>query len=610
MFTKTEITMLSSNNQVFKIAGLLTGLLLGLSQWSIAQQSLKPTGEVMPPSPGVAALNKYIDIPVSNYTGTPNIGLPIFTIPMQQFSVPVGLSYHASGLKVSEHASWVGAGWTVSGGGVISRVIHGLPDEFLEAGGRKGFFHSRGEYLAFMTNEGSYNGVEICDDSQPISAGDYHNPDLNNYDLIADGRIDFEPDVFYINTPFGGGKFVFDHQRNIQWLTATDIEIIRNPFQSGSYNHAYPQWEVRLPDGTELTFEQEERQVSNSSCFPFGGMDDTALDNAYTAWRLKKVEKGSEWVNYVYQSESHTYDIRHSQTQQFTVLNLSSTASAGIAAPSSSDCMINTVAEVQRLLYMQSSSGYKIDFEASTADREDLPGSKFLDQVSVTLDGDTLTKMRLNYDYFGNNVKLKLLSVDQLANDGSGDYLCLQAYDYYGEGVLFPEITSRQQDFYGYYNAATGNTYSMLPEWKDANYHFNTNNGVDRSSNLAATQVGTLQSITYPTGGSHTYEYELHDFAQQDYLKSFTYEAQVGSGDIGNELVDYVDFTVDTAGSVSIIWETPVPDGLDAGYSIRRKDASGDYAIDLELNNRPGYMSSITFESEGNTFWSNDAAPI
>ena len=594
--------MNTTRNQIIKAIGLLTAFLLLLSQFASAQQSLKPTGEVVPPSPEVSALNKYVDIPVSNYTGTPNIGLPIFTIPLQQFSVPVGLSYHASGLKVSEHASWVGAGWSLSGGGAISRVIRGLPDEFHEAGGRKGFFHSRNEYLAFMTTNGSYNGTEMCYYTDEQIAGSFHNPDQNNYDLIADGRIDFEPDVFYFNSPFGSGKFVFDHQQNIQWLTPTDVEILAHPFVGGTYNTSVPLWVIRLPDGTELSFRQEERQMATTNCFPFGGVDDTVLDLAYTAWKITEVRKGSEWVQYDYVKETQEYIVRNSQSQQFVILNLNSVGSVGSAQAQSQDCVLGTTAEVKRLTTMRASNGYRIEFTEGAL-RSDLTGSKSLEYVTALLDGDTLSHLRFNYDYFGDNVKLRLDGVDQLANDQSGDFIPLQSYEYYGEGNLFPAINSYKQDHYGFYNAAAGNLTSMIPEWKDPNYHINTNTTVDRSSNLTATLFGTLKKITYPTGGYHTYEYELHDFSAKDYLKSYTYEAQVDSGSIGNILTDYADFTVDSTGSISIIWETPVPDGLDAGYSIRKKDASGNYTIDPVLTNRPGYMNEVTFNSNGNTFF-------
>ena len=103
-------------------------------------QSYAPEINVIPPSPDVMALHKYIDFPVSNYTGTPQINLPIYTIRMNSFSVPISLNYHASGLKVDEYASWVGAGWSLDAGGAISRNVRGVPDEY--DGSHRGYFNS------------------------------------------------------------------------------------------------------------------------------------------------------------------------------------------------------------------------------------------------------------------------------------------------------------------------------------------------------------------------------------------------------------------------------------------------------------------------------------
>ena len=92
-------------------------------------------------------MNKFIEVPVSQYTGIPNISVPIYNIKMQQLSLPISLSYHAGGLKVEQEASWVGAGWSLNAGGNINRTVRGPPDEYLPNGnvnsmGKKGYFYN------------------------------------------------------------------------------------------------------------------------------------------------------------------------------------------------------------------------------------------------------------------------------------------------------------------------------------------------------------------------------------------------------------------------------------------------------------------------------------
>ena len=93
------------------------------------QRAFAQPNQVIPPSPNASSLGKYGEIPVGNYTGTPQIGMPIGEAKGKSLSVPISLSYHASGIKVDDIASQVGLGWSLNAGGVITRTIKGLPDE-------------------------------------------------------------------------------------------------------------------------------------------------------------------------------------------------------------------------------------------------------------------------------------------------------------------------------------------------------------------------------------------------------------------------------------------------------------------------------------------------
>lgn len=84
-------------------------------------------------APSASSLGKYGDIPVSYFTGVPNISIPIYNIQSGPLNLPISLSYHSSGVKVGEMASWVGLGWTLNAGGIITRTVMGIPDE--DAGG-------------------------------------------------------------------------------------------------------------------------------------------------------------------------------------------------------------------------------------------------------------------------------------------------------------------------------------------------------------------------------------------------------------------------------------------------------------------------------------------
>ena len=79
---------------------------------------------VIPPSPEVASLIKYIDVPVSHFTGQPQIEIPIYTITEGSLSVPISLSYRGGGVKQNELPGIISKGWTLMAGMTISRTVH------------------------------------------------------------------------------------------------------------------------------------------------------------------------------------------------------------------------------------------------------------------------------------------------------------------------------------------------------------------------------------------------------------------------------------------------------------------------------------------------------
>ena len=83
---------------------------------------------VLPPTPQAAALARYGEHPVDLSTGLVDISVPVYTIRLGDFELPVTLSYHASGIKVTDMSTSVGLGWVLNAGGAISRSICGAPD--------------------------------------------------------------------------------------------------------------------------------------------------------------------------------------------------------------------------------------------------------------------------------------------------------------------------------------------------------------------------------------------------------------------------------------------------------------------------------------------------
>ena len=109
-----------------QIIPFIITLLVGIT--ISAQPINKYIDDVALPSPNEAALGKYMDIPVSHYTGVPQIAIPIHSLQQGPLQTSVSLSYHAGGVRVAEVASRVGLGWSLAAGGPVTRVVNGIKE--------------------------------------------------------------------------------------------------------------------------------------------------------------------------------------------------------------------------------------------------------------------------------------------------------------------------------------------------------------------------------------------------------------------------------------------------------------------------------------------------
>jgi hypothetical protein len=148
---RSRSTEVVEHKSMFKwfVCRLFIVLFLNSSISTVLSQN-NPYNEVSIVSPTAAALGKFGDIPVNNHTGIPQISLPIYTIKEGPLSLPIALSYHAGGLKVLETASWVGMGWALNAGGVISRSVNGAPDERLTS-------NVPDQYYGYLSDSGYHN---------------------------------------------------------------------------------------------------------------------------------------------------------------------------------------------------------------------------------------------------------------------------------------------------------------------------------------------------------------------------------------------------------------------------------------------------------------------
>lgn len=145
---------------------LILPLFLMLCISARAQHVVKNTFQ----TPEVASLISEVQTPVSLSSGGLGIEIPVYTLKEGDITVPISLSYDATGVRVASHPGWVGQNWTLKAGGMISRVVKSVPDEsrfavevyFPNYGGnnRQTFEHFPGFYYNYnRLNTTSWNST-------------------------------------------------------------------------------------------------------------------------------------------------------------------------------------------------------------------------------------------------------------------------------------------------------------------------------------------------------------------------------------------------------------------------------------------------------------------
>ena len=170
------------------------------------------------PSPNAASLGLYTELPVSYFTGVPNISVPLYEVKGNKISLPITLNYNASGLRPEAHPGWVGNGWSLSAGGVITRKANGQIDEYNRVGttGEVGYYYTASQYL----NNSTWSTTAT--ENSPLLY-----PPL--YPQLATVDADEQPDEFDFNFLGYSGKFFLDQTG--AWRVQSDKNL-KVTFQS------------------------------------------------------------------------------------------------------------------------------------------------------------------------------------------------------------------------------------------------------------------------------------------------------------------------------------------------------------------------------------------
>lgn len=441
--------------------------------------SLQPTlTSVNVPSPSAYAITKFGDVPVSPSTGIPNISVPLFS-----FSNPAGLNmnvsldYHAGGVRVDDIASVAGIGWALKTGGVITRNMRGIFDEF--------------DAFGFIDNTLPNSELDGNTGSDPSN---------RPYNRIANDILDGQNDIFSYSFGAYSGKFQYGKGgvlliSNLDKLVIEKTESFTTPGSTGSMRISA--FTITDPKGYKYFFDAYE-VTDNHGIGTAGGR--------YTsAWYLTKIQppSGVGPILLEYESTTATY---YTGWSFMEALRFPGLTTYFPDYPASGGFQSQTVYG-KRIRYIHLPNGVKLTFDYSTTEKTDANGEYLLKKISIS-NASGVRGYKLAHDNSLN--RPTLLSVTPFAGVAETPD---QGYAFEYDAPL-PDRLSHHQDHWGFYNSnpsgkripseilnvGTGGQYGQWEEYS----------GGDRSTSAILCKAGSLKRVKYPTGGYTDYEFEAN----------------------------------------------------------------------------------------------------
>lgn len=473
--------------------------------------------------PDVAAFQKVNFVAVSNYTGRASISIPIYEISAGTMSVPISLSYNSSGVKVADMASSVGLNWSLNAGGMISRMIKGMDD-----------FHV------------PHEGVNSSSPLTPAGWLGYLHPSVN-FTKESNLYNDAEPDLFSVNAPGLSTKYV--HSRSNK---ATELE---------------PQGNIIIEEIGTITKNHlnENGSSSSTSCFGLVDIQIISINGVVYNFATPDLSRyhgnsvSSESLSNMFKLESYRldkmYDPSSNQTINFEyeqysnyfyddidsgVTTYGSGTSLGFDTSKTTHTVYPYTQRLKRILFDKGEVEFIYDLT-----RQDNEGDKALTEIQVKdTYGKIIKHIKLVYSYFQSTIEStkpqskrlrldKVYEVDSNLKELPGYTFQYDintnyqmpprnsyAHDYlgYNNGAYNPSISVPTPKLYFSYSTDIWSKYiDISPFYNASAIELTGNFSLEANENFAKTY--SLIKVTYPTGGTNEYEYEINKFYHKGLIR-------------------------------------------------------------------------------------------
>lgn len=439
--------------------------------------------------PGSAAQANKVTGTVNLFTGQPSVSIPIYSFSNNSgLQTSVSLEYAGSGVQVGESPSFVGLGWFLSTGGSITRTVRGMPDD-IETYGYM--------YASAIPADWRSNGSKYYHDS-----------------------IDAQQDIFQYNFPGHSGKFFIGKNGEIVHVPLSKIKVIPT-FQTPTlFNQTLKSFRIVAEDGVKYDFEDADyTQINNTGVTASGYSGKPYI----STWNLTRII--SPFYN---------------DTIQF---NYTSGSGGEYQYKLPQITFVNNATQVRKDPSLGSGIGWSGMRKVSSIELPDNTTVSFIYDYATKYNGVdyALSKIKISdtafrfgyllgydsthYSYYNNHwhtdpTRLFLKSVTPFTNSEKQ-----AGYSFGYNAPFLPRIgdsvfdtIQNKKDFWGYYNAASNQVDSLIPQIPPYTW------GANRNPNTNAV-ASSLNRIILPSGGNVVYNFELNDhypYTKQDNTVSIT----------------------------------------------------------------------------------------
>lgn len=500
----------------------------------VAKSYVGDINQMFPAAPTSNNLMKFEEVPVSYYTGIPDISIPLFTIPTSNPKVPVSiqLKYHPLNAKPDDKSGETGLGWSMIAGGTISRTVRG------------GGVDEKNRTIAFSSPPKPKFGIYDHVNNPTFKVMNDEPVNMDDYKFFAgQGRYDTEYDLFQYNFMGHSGRFyiVKDAAGNYkaEKLDRNNLQIRFDQDNTGEVSS----FTIADDKGIKYIFSPMERSQKSITSMKtglttgIGNIDDSSeIGDYWASFHLTKItdQNNTALALFKYDLSSlvkfeepttrtfrYAKDVYYYNTSQNTS-GVQQNPDANMPGSIESQTVYNTTnTKLLTSIEIVGKGVIYLNYEKGREDSNYLQPSELYKLKSIQSNylgqntGNYTEKYIFDYSYTNSNYQhngpmttLKKLILNKVTKTSSNNQDQEYALEYYKTGAI-------TKDNWGYY---TGNTTDIKND--------------------------VIKSISYPTKGKVVFDFESNTYSHyyngavmesvQGYWKKQTFDFFINFGTFGD----------------------------------------------------------------------------